>query len=453
MEAILLGTTDRTIPIWIPDPASTTGGGKTGLVAATLSVKYTRYETDNDVVTTDVTGSLNDLASLTAAHNDWGVFEVGNGEYRLDLADAVFAAGAWYATVRVYITSGTAAITTKAFQLVAFNPLDGVRLGLTALPNANADAAGGLPISDAGGLDLDAILADTNEVQVSLAAGGLIESMVDDLQSEVDGIQADTEDIQSRLPAALGSGGNMKSILADGVAHGGSTATFRLGTTSDTTPAFYVTNADGTAVMFESTGGGPAPATLYANPCGFAMRGAGTGIGGVGMITYGTGGVVGAGAVGWFAAADGEDGTGVAGFFTGTQTYCNFGDDSHGTGMILNGGIGTGVGLKLVGGTVAGEALLVDGPITASNTSNHVNLGSAERGRIADAIWDEEDGVDGLTLREFVRLESAVLAGKLSGATGGAGTESFRNVTDTKVRVASVVDAFGNRTLITLDLT
>jgi hypothetical protein len=37
---------------------------------------------------------------------------------------------------------------------------DGVRAGLTALPNAAADAAGGLPISDAGGLDLDSLLAD-----------------------------------------------------------------------------------------------------------------------------------------------------------------------------------------------------------------------------------------------------------------------------------------------------
>lgn len=153
----------------------------------------------------------------------------------------------------------------------------------TALPAAAADAAGGLPISDAGGLDLDAkigaltftvanvldvntlrvggtvqtgadvggivssgthgnaalktlidtgnshtdteigalqadvtsILADTNEVQISLAAGGLIESMVDDLQTEVDGIQADTEDIQSRLPAALGANGNLKADVRD----------------------------------------------------------------------------------------------------------------------------------------------------------------------------------------------------------------------------------------------
>lgn len=37
----------------------------------------------------------------------------------------------------------------------------------TALPDAVADAAGGLPISDAGGLDVDAILADTGELQTN----------------------------------------------------------------------------------------------------------------------------------------------------------------------------------------------------------------------------------------------------------------------------------------------
>lgn len=42
-------------------------------------------------------------------------------------------------------------------QLVAVELHDSVRMGLTALPDALADAPGGLPISDAGGLDLDAI--------------------------------------------------------------------------------------------------------------------------------------------------------------------------------------------------------------------------------------------------------------------------------------------------------
>ena len=44
---------------------------------------------------------------------------------------------------------------------------DNVRAGLTSLPNAAPDAAGGLPISDAGGLDLD------NDVANALIAVGL----------------------------------------------------------------------------------------------------------------------------------------------------------------------------------------------------------------------------------------------------------------------------------------
>lgn len=109
---------------------------------------------------------------------------------------------------------------TEASNLEAACAAYSVTRGLsgTALPAAAADAAGGLPISDAGGLDLDAILADTNEVQISLAAGGLIESMVDDLQAEVDGIQADTEDIQTRLPAALVSGRMDSNVQATAAA-------------------------------------------------------------------------------------------------------------------------------------------------------------------------------------------------------------------------------------------
>ncbi len=55
MEPILIGVTDRSVLVYIPDPASTDGSGKTGLVAANLTVSYTRMETDNDAVVTDVT--------------------------------------------------------------------------------------------------------------------------------------------------------------------------------------------------------------------------------------------------------------------------------------------------------------------------------------------------------------------------------------------------------------
>lgn len=62
--------------------------------------------------------------------------------------------------------------------------------------------------------EIAAILADTNELQTDWTNGGRLDLIIDDilvdtgttLQAELDGIQADTEDIQTRLPAALVSG-------------------------------------------------------------------------------------------------------------------------------------------------------------------------------------------------------------------------------------------------------
>jgi hypothetical protein len=113
------GWTDRSVFVFIPDSASTDGSGKTGLVAADLTVSYARMETDNDATVTDATSSLNDLAALTTAHGDWGLKEVSNtlapGLYRLDLADAVFASGAWSAVVYVMVTTSAAAASPMEF--------------------------------------------------------------------------------------------------------------------------------------------------------------------------------------------------------------------------------------------------------------------------------------------------------------------------------------------------
>lgn len=58
--------------------------------------------------------------------------------------------------------------------------------------------------------------------------------------------------------------------------------------------------------------------------------------------------------------------------------------------------------------------------------------------------------VDGTyTQDEVMRLIAAVLAGKVSGA--GTGTETFRDINDTKDRIVATVDVNGNRTAITLD--
>ncbi|MBI5255532.1 MAG: hypothetical protein HY855_03460, partial [Burkholderiales bacterium] len=60
----------------------------------------------------------------------------------LDLPDAAVAAGSTSVLVGGTVT-GMVVLETLV-PLVAYNPFDGVRLGLTALPNAAAEAAGGL---------------------------------------------------------------------------------------------------------------------------------------------------------------------------------------------------------------------------------------------------------------------------------------------------------------------
>ena len=77
---------------------------------------------------------------------------------------------------------------------------DAVRGGMTALPNAVADGAGGLPISDAGGLDLDTKLANTNEVTAARMGaltdwinGGRLDNLLDAIPTAVE-IQAEMEE-------------------------------------------------------------------------------------------------------------------------------------------------------------------------------------------------------------------------------------------------------------------
>lgn len=106
------------------------------------------------------------------------------GLYEIHLADARFAVAS---AKRLFVSvSGATNLMAKTIEidLVRYNPQDTVRLGLTALPNAAADAAGGLPISDLGGLDLDA--------QVKTA----IDAILVDTGTTLDG----------RIPAALVGG-------------------------------------------------------------------------------------------------------------------------------------------------------------------------------------------------------------------------------------------------------
>lgn len=100
----------------------------------------------------------NTSATLTA---------VANGLYYVELtAGELDTAG--FAVVRYKSANTQEAQATLVVS--ALNLWDGVRAGMTALPAAAADAAGGLPVSDAGGLDLDGRL----DAAVSSRAAGTL---------------------------------------------------------------------------------------------------------------------------------------------------------------------------------------------------------------------------------------------------------------------------------------
>lgn len=66
----------------------------------------------------------------------------------------------------------------------------------------------------------------------------------------------------------------------------------------------------------------------------------------------------------------------------------------------------------------------------------------------ASAVWQHIVEA-GLSAEEITRLMVAMLTGKVSGA--GTGTETFRDLADTKDRVVVTVDEAGNRTAVARD--
>jgi len=151
MRQIRKGSTNISVDLYIID--STTGQPELGVLFNTTGIDL-EYRRDLSAIVnvTEVT-----LAALTTAHTDGGFLDGGYGSYRFDVPDAAFATGARKVTIQGTVTGMI--VLPAVIQLVDFDPEDSVRMGQTALPNAAADAAGGLPVSDTGALDLDALNA------------------------------------------------------------------------------------------------------------------------------------------------------------------------------------------------------------------------------------------------------------------------------------------------------
>lgn len=154
----------------------------------------------------------------------------GNGIYSLTLTAAEMQAARIVVTV---IDSATKAWEDQAIVISTYGNAsaqhavdldDSVRAGLTALPNAAADAAGGLPISDAGGLDMDAILTDTsalNDTKIpdTLSLANINAEVDTALNTAIPGSPT-ANSINARIAAVddltqPGGSGDLAAILAD----------------------------------------------------------------------------------------------------------------------------------------------------------------------------------------------------------------------------------------------
>lgn len=223
MRKIQKGSTDRSVIIRIID--STDGTPETGVVYNTSGIDLW-YRREGATVTSITEATL---AAADTAHSDGGIIHLGNGYYRLDLPDAAWATGASHVMIGGTVTGMI--VIGQEIQLVNYNPEDSVRLGLTALPNAAADAAGGLPISDAGGLDIDAKLANTNEVTAArmgaltdLIDGGRLDLLIDSVITKIDAVDdyIDTEiasilaAVDTEVAAILADTNELQTDLANG---------------------------------------------------------------------------------------------------------------------------------------------------------------------------------------------------------------------------------------------
>jgi hypothetical protein len=149
--------------------------------------------------------------------------------FSIDLSDdddaGFYAVGSWY---HVVVSSVTIDGQTVNFVAAAFRIVSATRgMAGTALPDAAADAAGGLPISDAGGLDLDTKLANTNEITAARMGaltdwinGGRLDLILDAILADTgtDGVVVAAASKTGYVLSAAGSAALTEGYAAAGVA-------------------------------------------------------------------------------------------------------------------------------------------------------------------------------------------------------------------------------------------
>lgn len=155
------GSANVTVPFYFVDDVGGTAPGEptTGLLFSDIETGGSASYQRQGAARVDFT--LKTLANAASAHDDGGFILIDDtempGTYRCDVPDAAFADGVDFVIIYLRAAAANNTITRPIkIDLTVVDLRDGVNGGMTALPAAAADTAGGLVISDAGGLDLDA---------------------------------------------------------------------------------------------------------------------------------------------------------------------------------------------------------------------------------------------------------------------------------------------------------
>lgn len=214
------GTTSKRLPVFIKDPAVTTGAGKTGLLfnTATLKFYYWRENTGN-AGGVSVTLFTATRGTFTAG----GFIEIDStnlpGWYEIGIPDAALATGANWVLLELWNAGG--APVNIFVQLIDYDLQDTVRLGLTALPNAAAEAAGGLYTRGAGAGQINQSANGQIDSKTVTFAAGLLPIKKNTALAGVTFLMFDSTD--GRTPkTGLGAGVTAQRII-DGAAIGACT--------------------------------------------------------------------------------------------------------------------------------------------------------------------------------------------------------------------------------------
>lgn len=394
--SIKVGATSQTVNIFIQDSSSTTGAGLTGLVYNTASL--VAYYALTRAAAVSIT--LATLAAITTAWSSGGFKEVDAtnmpGWYRLDIPDAALASGRF---VAIHLKGATnMAPLPIEIELTGWDNQDGVRGGLTALPNAAAEAAGGLYTrgSGAGQINQDA----NGRVDVNLkatlgttstgAAGyvGLDWGQVTN-KTTTNALTGTTIATSQVVASVSGAVGSVTGLTASDVG--------AIKTKTDFLPSATAGAAGG--VFIAGTNAATTVTTSFTTTFTGNLTGSVASVtGAVGSVTAGV------------TVTTNNDKTG----YSLTQSFpANF------SSMLING----------------------SGLVTYSNTAPPTAAANAT------AVWGAT--VEGaFTYEGYMRLTGSALFGKLSGISSNLPV--FRDTADSKNRISATQTADG-RTAVTLD--